>query len=174
MSLPSASGVLFSSFIVSLHTVQLMRSISGLLSSFNLMFPLCSFPLLLHPSSTSSVGTAAGGQSSGIPSWTGNESISRNPSGVPILDSFTAHGAFKGADLARLHDMLAAVINRAALASSMGTDHRTSSPPHSNLPTTPGAGLPHPGPASRWRPLSFHPHQAPSRRVLLRLPPQGL
>ncbi len=48
MSLPSASGVLISSFIVSLHTVQLMRSISGLISSFNLMFPLCSFPLRLQ------------------------------------------------------------------------------------------------------------------------------
>src|SRR5258707_13811573 len=33
MSLPSASGELFSSFIVSLHTTHLMRSISGLLSS---------------------------------------------------------------------------------------------------------------------------------------------
>src|SRR5476649_1717848 len=35
MSLPSASGALFSSFIVSLHTMQLKRPISGLLSSFN-------------------------------------------------------------------------------------------------------------------------------------------
>ena len=35
MSLPSASGALFSSFIVSLHTMQFKRSISGLLSSFN-------------------------------------------------------------------------------------------------------------------------------------------
>ena len=35
-------------------------------------------------------------------SWTGNESISRNPSGVPILDGFTAYGAFKAADLAIL------------------------------------------------------------------------
>jgi hypothetical protein len=50
----------------------------------------------------------------GIRSWTGNESIPRNPSGVPILDSCTAHGAFKAADLARLYDMFAAVINRAA------------------------------------------------------------
>jgi hypothetical protein len=33
MSRPSASGELFSSFIVLLHTAQLMRSISGLLSS---------------------------------------------------------------------------------------------------------------------------------------------
>src|SRR5712672_2871353 len=33
MSFPSASGELFSSFIVSLHTTHLMRSISGLLSS---------------------------------------------------------------------------------------------------------------------------------------------
>jgi hypothetical protein len=69
-------------------------------------------------------GSAAGGQSFGIPSWTGNESISRNPSGVPILDSFSAHGAFKAADLARLCNVFAAVINRAALTSSMGTDHR--------------------------------------------------
>jgi hypothetical protein len=53
------------------------------------------------------------------PSWTGNESISRNPSGVPILDSFTAHGAFKAADLARLYNVLAAVINRAAFTGSM-------------------------------------------------------
>jgi hypothetical protein len=44
----------------------------------------------------------------------GNESISRYPSRVPILDSCTAHGAFKAADLARLCDVLAAVINRAA------------------------------------------------------------
>ena len=131
-------------------------------------------PPAFIPAPQAPVGMAARGQSFGIPSWTGNESISRNPSGVPILDSFTAHGAFKGADLARLHDMLAAVINRAALTSSMGTDHRTSSPPHSNLPTTPGSGLRYRGPASRWRPLSFHPHQAPSRRVLLRLPSQGL
>src|SRR4029077_4539009 len=35
MSLPSASGALFSSFIVSLHTMQFKRPISGLLSSFN-------------------------------------------------------------------------------------------------------------------------------------------
>ena len=54
------------------------------------------------------------GLSFGIPSWAGNESISRNPSRVPILDSCTAHGAFKAADLARLCDVLAAVINRAA------------------------------------------------------------
>jgi hypothetical protein len=54
-------------------------------------------------------------QSFGFPSsWTGDESISRNPSGVPILDSCTAHGTFKAADLARLCDVLAAVINRAA------------------------------------------------------------
>src|SRR6267142_4632286 len=33
MSLPSASGELFSSFIVLLHTTHPMRSISGLLSS---------------------------------------------------------------------------------------------------------------------------------------------
>ena len=55
----------------------------------------------------------------GILSWTGNESISRNPSGVPILDNFTTHGAFKAADLARLCNVLAAVINRAAFTGSM-------------------------------------------------------
>ena len=55
-----------------------------------------------------------GGQSFGILSGTGNESISRNPRGVPILDGFTAYGAFKAADLARLCNVLAAVINRAA------------------------------------------------------------
>src|ERR1700730_8553707 len=65
-----------------------------------------------------------GGQSFGIPSWAGDESISRNPTGVPVLDSFTAHGAFKAADLACLCNVLAAVINRAALTSSMGTDPR--------------------------------------------------
>jgi hypothetical protein len=65
-----------------------------------------------------------GGQSFGILSWTGNESISRNPSGVPILDGFTAYGASKAADLARLCNVFAAVINRAALTSSMGTDPR--------------------------------------------------
>ena len=57
----------------------------------------------------------------GRPSWTGNESISRNPSGVPVLDSGTAHGAFKAADLARLCNVLAAVINRAAFTGSMMT-----------------------------------------------------
>jgi hypothetical protein len=37
--------------------------------------------------------SAWGGQSFGIPGWTGNESISWNPSGVPILNGFahTAH-----------------------------------------------------------------------------------
>ena len=35
ISLPAASGLLFSIFIVSLHTMQTRRSISGLLSSFN-------------------------------------------------------------------------------------------------------------------------------------------
>ena len=34
MSLPSASGALLSSFIVSLHTMQFKRPMSGLLSSF--------------------------------------------------------------------------------------------------------------------------------------------
>jgi hypothetical protein len=79
-----------------------------------------------------------GGQSFGIPGWAGDESISRNPSGVPILDSFTADGAFKAADLACLCNVFAAVINRAALTSSMGTDHRTSSPPHSFGPSADG------------------------------------
>jgi hypothetical protein len=65
-----------------------------------------------------------GGQSFGILSWTGNESISRNPSGVPILDSFTAHGAFKAADLARLCNVLATIINRAAFTGSMMTQGR--------------------------------------------------
>jgi hypothetical protein len=55
----------------------------------------------------------------GRPSWTGNESISRNPSGVPVLDSCTAHGAFKAADLAPLYNVLAAVVNRAAFTSAM-------------------------------------------------------
>jgi hypothetical protein len=57
----------------------------------------------------------------GLPRWTGDESIARYPSGVPILDSFTAHGAFKAADLARFCDVFAAVIHRAALTTSMDT-----------------------------------------------------
>src|SRR6266478_1270228 len=61
------------------------------------------------------------GLSFGIPRWTGNEPISRNPSGVPILDSCTAHGAFKAADLALRYYVLAAVINRAAFTGSMMT-----------------------------------------------------
>src|SRR5450432_2663342 len=54
MSLPSASGALFSSFIVSLHTMQLKRPISGLLSSFNdiLGARTGSLPLRLLPSLT--------------------------------------------------------------------------------------------------------------------------
>jgi hypothetical protein len=52
-------------------------------------------------------------------SWTGNESISRNPSGVPVLDSCTAHGAFKAADFALLCNVLASVVNRAAFTSAM-------------------------------------------------------
>jgi hypothetical protein len=75
------------------------------------------------------------------PSWTGNESISRNPSGVPILDGCTAHGTFKTADLARLFNVFAADIDRAALTSSMGTNHWTSSPPHSNSPTSQGVRI---------------------------------
>jgi hypothetical protein len=61
------------------------------------------------------------GLSFGFRSWTGNEPISGNPSGVPILDGRTTHGAFKAADLAGLYDMLAAVINRAAFTGSMMT-----------------------------------------------------
>ena len=60
-----------------------------------------------------------GGQSFGIVSWTGNEPISRNPGGVPILDSCAAHGAFKAADLALRYHVLAAVINRTAFTGSM-------------------------------------------------------
>ena len=44
-----------------------------------------------------------GGQSFGIHSWTGNESISRNPSRVPIFDGLATHSAFKAADFARHH-----------------------------------------------------------------------
>ena len=55
----------------------------------------------------------------GRPSCTRNESISRNPSGVPVLDGCTAHGAFKAADLALLYNVLAAVVNRAAFTSAM-------------------------------------------------------
>jgi hypothetical protein len=43
-----------------------------------------------------------------------------------IVSPHTAHSNL--ADLARLCNVFAAVINRAALTSSMGTDHRTSSP----------------------------------------------
>src|SRR5450631_4716354 len=51
MSLPSASGALFSSVIVSLHTMQFKRPISGLLSSFNdiLGARTGSLPLRLQP-----------------------------------------------------------------------------------------------------------------------------
>ena len=55
----------------------------------------------------------------GFPGWTGDEPISRHPSGVPILDGLAAHGAFKAADLASLFNVLAAVINRAAFTGSM-------------------------------------------------------
>src|SRR5258708_709067 len=66
------------------------------------------------------IGVPAGvGAAVGFPSWTGDEPISRHPSGVPILDGLAAHGAFKAADLARLRDVLAAVINRAASTGSM-------------------------------------------------------
>jgi hypothetical protein len=64
-------------------------------------------------------GCVWGSQSFGIPSWTGNEPISRNPSGVPILNGLATHGAFKAADLARLCNVFAAVINRATLTGSM-------------------------------------------------------
>jgi hypothetical protein len=55
----------------------------------------------------------------GFRSWTGDKPISRHPSRVPILNGRTAHGAFKAADLAGLHDMLAAVIDRAAFTGSI-------------------------------------------------------
>jgi hypothetical protein len=55
----------------------------------------------------------------GFRSWTGDEPISRHPSGVPILDCLATHGALKAADLARLYNMLATVIDRAALTGSM-------------------------------------------------------
>ena|ERR1700732_988533 len=58
------------------------------------------------------------------PGWTGNESISRNPSRVPIFDSCTAHGAFKTADLARLSHVLAAIINRAAFAALIEAENQ--------------------------------------------------
>jgi hypothetical protein len=48
------------------------------------------------------------GRSFGIPSWTGNEPISRHPSCVPILDGLATHGAFKAADLARPCNVFAA------------------------------------------------------------------
>jgi len=54
----------------------------------------------------------------GFPSWTGDEPISRHPSGA-ILDGLAAHDAFKAADLASLCNVLAAVINRAAFTGSM-------------------------------------------------------
>ena len=38
----------------------------------------------------------------GFRSWTGNEPISGNPSGVPILDCLATHGALKAANLACL------------------------------------------------------------------------
>ena len=52
-------------------------------------------------------------------SWTGDEPISRHPSGVPVLDGPAAYDAFKAADLASLCNVLAAVINRAAFTGSM-------------------------------------------------------
>jgi hypothetical protein len=55
----------------------------------------------------------------GLPGWTGDEPISRHPSGVPILDGLGADDAFKAADLASLCNVLAAVINRAAFTGSM-------------------------------------------------------
>jgi hypothetical protein len=61
------------------------------------------------------------GLSFGFRSWTGNDPISRNPSRVPILDGFATHGTFKAADLARLYNVLPAVINRAAITGSMMT-----------------------------------------------------
>jgi hypothetical protein len=52
MSLPSASGELFSSFIVLLHTTQLMSPISGLLSSLP--------AVLISPSPSARVRQAGG------------------------------------------------------------------------------------------------------------------
>jgi hypothetical protein len=62
---------------------------------------------------------AFGRRSFGFPGWTGDEPISRHPSGVSILDGLAAHRAFKAADLASLFNVLAAVINRAAFTGSM-------------------------------------------------------
>jgi hypothetical protein len=55
-----------------------------------------------------------GALSFGFPSRTGNEPISGNPSGVPILNGLATYGTLKAADLTRFYNMLAAVINRAA------------------------------------------------------------
>jgi hypothetical protein len=52
-------------------------------------------------------------------SWTSNEPIARHPSGVPVLDGRATYGALKTADLARLYDVFAAVINRAAFTGSI-------------------------------------------------------
>ena len=49
----------------------------------------------------------------------GHEERSGHPRRVPILDGHATHVAFKAADLARLYDVLAAVINRAASTGSM-------------------------------------------------------
>ena len=46
-----------------------------------------------------------------------------NPSRVPIFDCLATDSAFKAGDLTRLHNMLAAVISRAAFACSMHTFH---------------------------------------------------
>jgi hypothetical protein len=57
------------------------------------------------------------------PGWTGDKSKSGNPGRIPIFDCFATDGAFEAADLTALHDMLAAVIDRAAFTRSMHTDH---------------------------------------------------
>lgn len=54
---------------------------------------------------------------------TGDKPKSRNPSRVPTFDCLATDCAFKAADLTLLHNMLAAVINRAAFTLSVHTSH---------------------------------------------------
>src|SRR6266478_250549 len=101
--------------------------VQGQLASGEEFGPLCEYaptaarfkPCRTQTHLTSKSGTDR--LSFGIPRWTGNEPISRNPSGVPILNSCAAHGAFKAADIALRYYVLAAVINRAAFTGSMMT-----------------------------------------------------
>ena len=58
-----------------------------------------------------------------IGGWTSDKSKSGNPSRVPIFNCLATDSAFKAVDLTLLHNMLAAVINRAAFARSMHTFH---------------------------------------------------